>query len=113
MDLKALKILCKKTGLKFPSDIKLRDKYWYVTKGASRGGVAALKKYGRVGGDPEYRKKKWYEWWEAVFNILKDVGLNPRLAQSRDVRLDSVKDMQRYFQFIGSHNPKHLQRYLK
>jgi len=64
MDFKALKILCKKTDLKIPSDIKLRDHYWYVVKGFSAGGRAVFKKYGGIGGDSEYRKKKWYEWWE-------------------------------------------------
>jgi len=47
----------------------------------------------------------------SVFKIMKDNGLNPRLAQGRDVRLDSIKDMQKYFRIIGFHNPKHLERY--
>lgn len=280
MDFKSLKILCKKTGLKIPSNIQLRNRYWYVIKGASKGGLAVFEKYRIIGGDSEYRKKKWYEWWEregkyrqhpiinvsipikkprksrdlaefvgiilgdggiaqyqititfhseeekeyskfvtnlikrlfdvpigvyydkdslsfdlvisrselvsfcvkklglkqgnkikeqvdipdwiknnklysiaclrglvdtdgcvfthhykvngnpysykklsftsnskplrqSVFNILKDNGLNPRFVQRKDVRLDSVKDIQRYFQLIGSHNPKHLKKYLK
>lgn len=50
---------------------------------------------------------------QSVFNILKDNGLNPRFAQRRDVRLDSIEDMQRYFQLINSHNPKHLMRHYK
>jgi hypothetical protein len=49
----------------------------------------------------------------SVYNILKANGMKPRLSQDKDVRLDSVKDMQMYFQFIGSHNPKHLKRYFK
>lgn len=64
MDFKALKILCRKTGLRTPLDIKLRDRYWYTANGSSAGGLAVFKKYGRIGGDPEYRRKKWYEWWE-------------------------------------------------
>ena len=40
-------------------------------------------------------------------------GMNPRLSQDKDVRLDNVKDMQKYFQSVGSHNPKHLKRYFK
>jgi len=64
VDFKSLKIICKKTGLKIPPNIKLRDRYWYTTKGARKGGLAVFKKYGRIGGNPEYRKKKWYEWWE-------------------------------------------------
>jgi len=280
VDADALRKLCRKTKIPFPSNIKLRDNYWYVAHGSSAGGKAVLKKYGRIGGDPEYRKKKWYEWWEkegkfkkhpiinvclpikkpekskhlaefvgivlgdgsitksqimitvnskddkeygeflyslaeklfdvhvgichckkwnvtkyiisrselvrffieklglkkghkikqqvdipnwikknklysiacirglvdtdgcifthrykvngkfysykkfsftsysrplreSVFNILKNNGLNPRLSQNRDVRLDSIENMHRYFQLIGSHNPKHLNNYYK
>lgn len=32
--------------------------------GGKIGAAACFKKYGSYGGDPEYRKKKWYEWWE-------------------------------------------------
>ncbi len=280
MDHKALKILARKTNLRVPSNVKLRDKYWYISKGSSAGGKAVFKKYGRIGGDPEYRKKKWYEWWkregkykkhpilniakpirrppfskqlaefvgivmgdggitkrqvvitlhdkddkaygqfvvsliknlfnvpigtyhrredsvnnfivsrselvrfcteklglkcgnkikqqidipnwirrnknysiacvrglidtdgcifthkyrskdkwysykklsftsfskplrQSVFDILKSLSLNPRLAREVDVRLDSIEDMQKYFKLFGSNNPKHLNRYLK
>jgi len=278
-DFKLLKLLCRKTHLRLPSNIKLKDRYWYVEKGASKGGKAVWEKYGGIG-DPEYRKKKWYEWWEregkykqhpiinvslpikkprkskdlaefvgivlgdggitqyqtrisfhsidekkyskfvadlikglfavpigihydkndlefdlvisrselvrfcteklelkqgnkikrqidipewikrnrgyaiaclrglidtdgcifthcykvngklysykklaftsyskplrqSVFNILKENGLNPRFAQRKDVRLDSIEDMRKYFRVIGSHNPKLLKRYFK
>ena len=50
--------------IKIPKNVKIRGPFWYVYKGAKIGGIACLKKYGRIGGDPEYRKKKWYEWWE-------------------------------------------------
>ncbi len=283
MDLGALKKLCKKTKILFPKNIEIREHYWYTRKGASVGGIAVWKKYGRIG-DPEYRKKRWYEWWEregkskirlyknnyifsckpiqkpnyseklaefvgivlgdggitqrqititlhekddreyakfvvalikrlfnvpvgtchrkrdravnyiisrtelvrfcvdklelkqgnkikqqigipnwikrnkqyrvacvrglvdtdgcifthrykvngkwynykklcftshskplrqSVYYIFKNIGLSPRFAGNRDVRLDSIKDMQKYFQLIGSHNPKHLNKYYK
>lgn len=64
MDYKALKILCNKSHFSIPCNIKLKDSYWYVEKGASKGGKALLKKYGKILGDPKYRKKKWYEWWK-------------------------------------------------
>jgi len=60
----ALSRLCKTAKLPLPKTIELRDKFWYTPKGSSAGGIAVYKKYGRVGGDPEYRKKKWREWWE-------------------------------------------------
>lgn len=265
--------------VKLPKNVEIKDPFWYVNKGAKVGGLAVYKKYGRIGGDPEYRKKKWYEWWEregkyrydfigvckyirkpnfsqnlaefvgivlgdggitqrqititlhdkddkeyskfvvalikklfnvpvgtyhrkrdsvvnyvisrselvrfcvdklglkkgnkikqqidipnwikrnkqyrvvcvrglvdtdgcvfthsykvngklyrykklvftsysrplrqSVFNILRDIGLKPRLAGNRDVRLDSIENMQRYFRLVGSHNPKHLNKYYK
>lgn len=64
MDYLALCKLCEKTKMPIPRNIKLKDRYWYVAKGAKIGWLAMFKKYGRIGGDPEYRKKKWYEWWE-------------------------------------------------
>lgn len=48
---------------------------------------------------------------KTVFDILKEVGLHPRFSQDTDVRLDSIADLKKYFQVIGSHNPKHLKRY--
>ena len=63
MELGALRKLCRKTGTLFPSDVKLKKDYWYIAHSSSVGGLAMWKKYGSIG-DPEYRKKKWYEWWE-------------------------------------------------
>jgi len=64
MPLDVLGVLLRKTNRKMPKDVEVKDPFWYVYRGASAGGLAVYKKYGRIGGDPEYRKKKWYEWWE-------------------------------------------------
>lgn len=64
MDLKILKKLCQKSQISIPDNINLKKDYWYVNKGAKKGGRAVIEKYGRVCSDEEYRKKKWYEWWE-------------------------------------------------
>ncbi|MFH1401493.1 MAG: hypothetical protein ABIG40_00835 [Parcubacteria group bacterium] len=64
MDFAGLNKICKKLNIPLPSEIKLKDKYWYTANGSSAGGTAVYKKYRKIGGDPEYRKKKWYEWWE-------------------------------------------------
>ncbi len=64
MSLRAVEVLSKKTKKKIPQNIKIKNPFWYIKKGAKLGGIAVYKKYGRIGGDPEYRKKKWYEWWE-------------------------------------------------
>ncbi len=64
MNLAALNKLCEATKTPLPSNIKLRDRYWYAIKGCSAGGRAVWKKYGRIGNDPEYRKQQWRKWWE-------------------------------------------------
>ncbi|PIV46259.1 hypothetical protein COW09_00370 [bacterium (Candidatus Moisslbacteria) CG12_big_fil_rev_8_21_14_0_65_36_11] len=64
MPLDILKRICRISKVKMPIDVKIRDAFWYVSKGARAGGMAVYKKYGRIGGDPEYRKNKWYEWWK-------------------------------------------------
>lgn len=64
MNSAALEILCKKLNIPNPANIELRDRYWYSLKGASAGGRVLVEKYGRVGGDPERRKKRWRRWWD-------------------------------------------------
>ena len=49
----------------------------------------------------------------SVCSLLKEIGLHPRLTRGFGVRLDSKQDMQEYFHVIGTHNPKHLKRYLQ
>ena len=63
MPLGVLKKVCKVARLKMPTRVEIRDPFWYVSKGSRAGWLAVYKKYGRVGGDPEYRKRKWREWW--------------------------------------------------
>ena len=50
---------------------------------------------------------------KSVFKILQTIGLNPRLSNNRDVRIDSQNDMQMYFNLVGSSNLKHLNKYYK
>lgn len=64
MSFDALKKLCQEANLPLPKNIEIRGPFWYTSKGSSKGGIAVYKKHGHIGGDPEYRKKKWYEWWE-------------------------------------------------
>lgn len=47
----------------------------------------------------------------SVAHGLERLGMHPRIGSNSDVRLDSIADMKRYFEIIGSHNPKHLRRY--
>lgn len=64
LTLSALEGICKKRKIALPDSIRVRDAYWYTKKGAIIGGKAVMQKYGKVGGDETYRKKKWREWWE-------------------------------------------------
>ncbi|HUX35825.1 MAG TPA: hypothetical protein VMV71_02210 [Candidatus Paceibacterota bacterium] len=59
-----VRTLSRKAKVAIPRGGELRDKFWYTTKGARKGGLAAYKKHGRIGGDPIIRKKRWREWWE-------------------------------------------------
>jgi len=72
----ALKKVCRVAKLKMPKDIEIREPFWYAPKGARAGWLAVYKKYGRVGGDPEYRKKKWREWWEKEGKYRKHPIIN-------------------------------------
>lgn len=67
--------ICKISGLELPRNIKIKDPFWYVSLGARNGGLATMKKYGRIGGDPEYRKIKWYEWWEKEGKNRDDISV--------------------------------------
>ncbi len=76
MSLKAVKLLSKRARLRFPENVEVKNPFWYVYKGAKIGGFAVYKKYGYIGGDPEKRKKKWYEWWEREGKYKKHPFIN-------------------------------------
>lgn len=62
MQKSAMVLLSGKTKVPLPENFKEKDDYWYANPWA--GAAAAIKKYGYVGGNPEYRIKKRREWWE-------------------------------------------------
>lgn len=80
MPLDVVQKISKIAKVKTPKNIKIREPFWYVYKGAKMGGklgaIACFKKYGSYGGDPEYRKKKWYEWWEKEGRFKKHTIIN-------------------------------------
>jgi DNA-binding XRE family transcriptional regulator len=59
-----LKRICKIAKLKIPDGIEIKEPFWWTKMAGEKAGKMVYQKYGRIGGDPEYRKKKWYEWWE-------------------------------------------------
>ncbi len=48
---------------------------------------------------------------EVVQLFLENHGFHARFTRGIEIRLESKKDMEHYMKFIGSHNPKHLNRY--
>ncbi|HBB36665.1 MAG: hypothetical protein UX02_C0001G0030 [Candidatus Moranbacteria bacterium GW2011_GWC1_45_18] len=77
--LNIVKIICKKANLSFPKNIELLSPYWYAKKGARKGGLAVLKKYKFIGGDPNARKRKWREWWEKEGKFKQHPIISKRL----------------------------------
>lgn len=43
--------------------------------------------------------------------ILSNLNMHPRIAREKSVWLDSKENVKKYFETIGTHNPKHLKRY--
>lgn len=70
--LRVVQILSHRANVPIPSNIEVKDRYWYTVLGASAGAKAVLRKYGRIGGNPEYRKKKWCEWWKKIGRFNKN-----------------------------------------
>jgi len=64
MTMEAVKRLCGEVGIDLPKDVDVRQPFWHVKKAARLGGVAVYKKYGTIGGNPEYRKQQWRIWWD-------------------------------------------------
>ena len=50
----------------------------------------------------------------SVKNILTELKIKNRITKDNyEIRIDAKKDVKRYFDIIGSHNPKHIMRYEK
>lgn len=96
MPLNIVKKISRVAQVKILKNTEIKEPFWYVYKSAKKGGkmgaIACFKKYGSYGGDPEYRKKKWYEWWEregryrkhpltGITKPLKKPGFSSELAE--------------------------------
>lgn len=87
MPLAIVKTLSCKLGISIPKDVEVKDPFWYARLGAKKGYLAVMKKHGRFGGNSEYRKKKWREWWERdgqykvkIIGVRKPIKV-PRLSK--------------------------------
>lgn len=49
----------------------------------------------------------------SVFEILKDLQLNPKIRNNRCVQIENKKDIKKYFKIIGTNNDKHKIRFDK
>ncbi|KKT24428.1 MAG: hypothetical protein UW11_C0047G0005 [Parcubacteria group bacterium GW2011_GWA2_43_9b] len=50
----------------------------------------------------------------SVYHFLKELDLSPRITKNNfEIRIENQKNVKNYFHLIGSHNTKHLNRYLK
>lgn len=49
---------------------------------------------------------------KSVKNFLTELEIRCRITKDNyEVRIDAKKDVERYFEIVGSHNPKHMLRY--
>jgi transcriptional regulator with XRE-family HTH domain len=63
---KRLKLIMTVSGVKLPHFIEIKDQYWNKASSGKLGGEAIIKKYGKVGGNEEYRKTQWKKWWDTT-----------------------------------------------
>lgn len=50
---------------------------------------------------------------DTIYETLLALDMRPRLRNNRSVNLESRKDIDKYFEVIGTSNPKHLKRYIR
>lgn len=92
ISLSAVQTICDQLKRPFPDGVRIQNAYQYTSRAGREGGYATLKKYGRVGGDPNRRLAGWRKWWEKtgknkpniIANIRKPVrkpGKSKKLAE--------------------------------
>jgi len=90
LPLKVAWFISQKAQVPMPVDVEIKDPFWYVATGARAGGLVVYRKYGRVGGDQEYRKKKWREWWDKkgrykVHSLIGSITPSKKPRHSKDL----------------------------
>lgn len=78
MDYEAIRKLCKMTRIPIPKNLEIRERYWYASKGGRESGKITRSLYkGKMPEvDEEYRKKRWYEWWNQEGRYKKHPIIN-------------------------------------
>jgi hypothetical protein len=64
MSYEAAREIIEQYNIPLPKNLTIEDEFWYVTKGAQKGGLASYAKQGGQIGDPAVRQQKWQEWWD-------------------------------------------------
>jgi len=47
----------------------------------------------------------------SAFKILKELEFSPKIRSNRSVQLENIADIKKYFNLVGTHNPKHKERF--
>ena len=47
----------------------------------------------------------------SAFKILKELEFSPNIRSNRSVQLENIADIKKYFNLVGTHNPKHKERF--
>lgn len=47
----------------------------------------------------------------SVFKVLKELKFSPKTRNDRSVQLENIEDIKKYFNLVGTHNPKHKERF--
>lgn len=95
MPISAVKKLARKAKISIPKNIEIKDPFWYILRGSLIGGAVLYKKYGRVGGDPEYRNIKWREWWDCEGKYAK----HPIIGISKPIKIPKYSE--KLAEFVG------------
>ena len=64
MQLLCARSLSKHAQIPLPKNIKIRDRYAHTHDAAIKGARALFRKYGRIPVDENYRKARWFKWWQ-------------------------------------------------
>lgn len=48
---------------------------------------------------------------KSICEILASLGFSPRERGNRSVQLENIQQIQQYFNVVGTHNPKHFNRF--
>ena len=50
---------------------------------------------------------------KSVFSIFKKLGMHPKIRGNKCVQLENIQEIRKYFRVVGTHNPKHLRRFME